>query len=646
MKQIYIRRIEIKNFKATNSRTIESIPDGGFIVMGHNGCGKSSLLDAICFALGGNCDASKVINQATKAAASVSLTVETDGKIETYTRVLTPTLGASGNGKITASTSAYTIQENPTKAGEYATRVTQLFGTRDWMYLLRPELNASNKDSRSILLAVAGAPSEKEFLQKSNQTLAETIGGTSFGDFEAREKQAVQALGKKIDAIPGRIEENAAMLQTVEAEDIDEAAIKQRLTEIREVLKGVDAENASRADAYNIKLNDARELQYQAAKLRAEAAEKVLEANREANKQVVEAEQLVFEWQRTRANLSRQMDQIKSETREARHEQADKERQLAESIANIQTIANECREISSRTPSADGNCTLCGKWCADLQAKGIEAAINANAQALDRTKQKGRNAVAERDRIREEINKINAKIGSIMSREHEIESKYNALGPAPTAPERVVITETPESLELINKAEDMEAKASAIIQGNRLEVAQKPAELIEEMTRLNEQLTRKGIATTTQKNNDKINARIEELRNEEKQLRLTQLKHKQNLVHLADFYRNYANSVTEIVNDLFAGTSCKVKLFDENMKDSKGVPVMMPMIGDSLNLSTAENLIFWKFFVERVMSKHYEVVAPMLIDNAEGIDSIEKIRSEHQFFATRVERHELTIENI
>ena len=248
MKQITFKRLEIKNFKATNSRIIESIPDGGLVITGHNGSGKSSILEAIVFALGGSIEAGKILNQKTKSAVSVSLTVEHQEGTDTFTRVLTPTLNEAG--KVTASTSSYTISGQPIKQTEYQTAVTQLFGTRDWMYLLRPELNAANKDARNILLAVAGAPSESEFLKQHNPALSQVICTTSFSDFEAREKQLVQALGKKIDAVPGRIEENSAMLQTI-PESVDEAPIHQRIEEIRAIFKGVDQTNEFRAEEFN-----------------------------------------------------------------------------------------------------------------------------------------------------------------------------------------------------------------------------------------------------------------------------------------------------------------------------------------------------------------------------------------------------------
>lgn len=641
MKKVIISKIEIRNFKATTSAAYEIGP-GGIMATGFNGSGKSTIIEAILFALGASVEAGKVLNQTTKAPAVVSLTIEADGETSVYTRTLVPTTDATG--KVTSSTSTYTIDDNPQKAGEYSTRVARLFGCRDWQYLLNPALLPGLKESRAYLLEIAGAPNEREFLSESNQTLAEIIGATHFADFEKQEKAKVESIGKKIAAIPARIEELSAMIENVE--EIDLTGISERIAEINDELKGIDKGNASKADEFNKVANEAREMQYQAQKLRNDATLKVAEANKQANQAVYDVEIALQIWTQEKDKLTRQADQIKAEMNQARHDQANKEREYAESVANIQAIASECREIGSRVPQADGNCTLCGRWCADLQAKGIEAAISANTQELDRTKQKGRNEVARRDQLQADIEKINAKIDGLMSMEHEIESRINALGEAPKTPQRTVIESTPESLQLIAQATEMEEKAAAIIQGNRLDVTQHPADLVEELANLNAKLTRGTAIAQTRKNNDKIGARIDEIREEERQLIIAQLKHKQHLAQLKEFYRNYAESVTAMVNGIFEGTGYEIRLFAANMGNDMGTPVMNPMKSGSANLSTAENLIFWKLFTERVMSKKIGIIAPLLIDNAESVDASEKIRSAHQIIATRVERHELTIESI
>ena len=645
MKKVVIAKIEIRNFKATASEAYEIGP-GGIMATGFNGSGKSSIIEAIQYCAGVSYDAERIINQQTKTNASVKLvlSVTESGKESEITlqRTLIPTLNE--RKKITSSSSEYRINDEIVKASAYSTFINQLFNTNEWRALLNPAQVPFLKSARSYLLSVCGAPSEKQYMDEHFPELAKMI-DTDFDIWEKRESESIKQLGKRINEIPGKISELSALLAPV-PESVDEAPIHERLEEIRTILKGVDAENATRSDAYNRIACEAQELRTQAQKLRNDAILKVAEANKQANQAVYDVEIALQIWTQEKNKLTRQADQIKAEMNQARYEQADKERQLAESVAQIQIIANECREIGSRVPQADGNCTLCGKWCADLQAKGIEAAISANTQELDRTKQKGRNEVARRDQLQADIEAINKKIDGLQAMEHEVEARISALGEAPRAPERKVITETPESVALNKQADELEAKAAQIIKGNTLTLAHKPTELVDEMTQLNEKLFRAKSVATTHAQNEKIETRIKELQDEQQQLTISQLQHQKNVAMLKDFYKSYADSVTAQANALFSGTGYEVRLYEINMGNEKGNPVFQPMKDGSSNLSTAESAIFWKLFVERVLSVHFGVVAPILMDNTEAIDASEKLRSAHQIIATRVERHELKIESI
>lgn len=644
MKKIVIKSIELQNFKASNSRAIE-LPSSGISCKGYNGSGKSTTLEAINFVFGVSYEAERIINQQTKTNSTVKLVlsvVESGKESEiTLQRTLIPTLNE--RKKITSSSSEYRINDEIVKASAYSTFINQLFNTNEWRALLNPAQVPFLKNARSYLLSVCGASTEKQYMDEHFPELTKMV-DTDFDTWEKRESEAIKQLGKRINEMPGKISELSALLTPVES--IDTTGIHERLEEIRITLKNIDTENASRSDAYNRIACEAQDLRCQAQKLRNEATLKVAEANKQANQAVFDAEIALQTWNQEKAKLTRQFDQIKAEMNQARHEQADKERQLAESVAQIQIIANECREIGSRVPQADGNCTLCGKWCADLQAKGMEAAISANTQELDRTKQKGRNEVARRDQLQKEVEAINEKIDALESKEHEVETRINAMSDAPRVPERKVIESTPESVALNKKADELEAKASEIIKGNTLTLAHKPTELVDEMTQLNEKLFKAKSVATTQAQNKKIETRISELQDEQQQLTISQLQHQKNIAMLKDFYKSYADSVTAKANAVFANTGYEVRLYEINMGNDKGNPVFQAMKDGSTNLSTAESAIFWKLFVERVLSVHFGVNAPILIDNTEAIDSTEKLKSEHQVIAARVARCELTIEEI
>ena len=647
MKRIYIKSIELQNFKATNSRAIE-LPQSGISCQGYNGSGKSSILEAVQWCVGVSYEAERIINQQTKTNATVKLvlSVTESGKESEVVlqRTLIPTLNE--RKKITSSSSEYRINDEIVKASAYSTFINQLFQTNEWRALLNPAQVPFLKSARSYLLAVCHVPTEKQYMDEHFPDLAKMIGNTDFDHFEKRESEAIKQLGKRINETPGKVSELSALIASV-PESVDEIPIHARLAEIREVLKGVDQANSERADQYNKTACEAQELRNQAQKLRNDATLKIAEANKQANQAVYDAEIALQIWQQEKGKLTRQLDQIKAEFNQARHEQADKERQLAESVAQIQIIANECREIGSRVPSANGTCTLCGIYCPTLEAKGLEAAISANTQELDRTKQKGRNEVSRRDQLQADVEAINKKIDGLQAMEHEVEARINAtMGESPRAPERKVIESTPESVALIAQAEKMEAKAETLIKSNRLEVAHKPTELVEEMVKLQDILTKQGAAIAQTQNNARIEARIKELQDEQQALTLTQLAHQKNVIMLKDFYKSYSESVTAHANSVFSGTDYEVRLYEINMGNDKGCQVFQAMKCGSTNLSTAESAIFWKLYIERVLSVHFGVIAPILMDNTEAIDSTEKLKSEHQVIAARVARCELTIENI
>ena len=642
MKRIYIKSIELQNFKATNNRVIE-LPHSGVSFHGHNGSGKSSILEAVQFCAGVSYEAERIINQQTKTNATVklvlSITESGQEKEITLQRTLIPTLNE--RKKITSSSSEYRINDEIVKASAYSTYINQLFNTNEWRALLNPAQVPFLKSARSYLLSVCGAPSEKQYMDEHFPELAKMI-DTDFDIWEKRESESIKQLGKRINEIPGKISELSALLAPV-PESVDEAPIHARLEEIRTILKGIEAENATRSLAYNRIACEAQELRTQAQKLRNDATLKVAEANKQANQAVYDVEIALQIWMQEKDKLTRQADQIKAEMNQARHEQADKERQLAESVAQIQIIANECREIGSRVPQADGNCTLCGIYCPTLEAKGLKAAILANNQELDRTKQKGRNEVARRDNLQKEVDAINAKIDGLQAMEHEEETRINAMSDAPRVPERKVIESTPESVALNKKADELEAKASEIIKGNTLTLAHKPTELVDEMTQLNEKLFKAKSVATTQAQNKKIETRISELQDEQQQLTISQLQHQKNIVMLKDFYKSFAESVTTQANAVFAKTGYEIRLFDSNMSNDKGTPVMQAIKDGSSNLSTAESLIFNIRFIERVLHKYFKVNCPTLIDNAECVSDWSNLVGKNQPIIATVEKCPLTI---
>lgn len=644
MKKIQIRKIEMRNFRNHSSLDVD-LPPAGIVASGFNGSGKSSILQGIMWVLGMTIPAEQILNSSTLAPASVEMVLSVDSEDIKLSRTLIPQKNEAG--KVVASSSNYSINDRPEKATLYTSKVVEFFGTKDWIYLLNPSLAAQNKSNRNLLLSVAGCPSEKEFLMGHNPELAAKIGNTSFDDWQKQQERIVNDLSKKIQQIPGKTEELSALIQPVE--EIDLTGIEERIKAINAELSGVDQINSEKQADYEKTMKEAQSLRNEATRLRGLANEKVMDENKRVNQAVFDAEIALQSWRNEKAKLTAQYDAVKSEIAEARTDLARAEARAQELYAEAMKHAEAHKQTSLRPIDSEklGQCAVCNKWCGDLAARGAEAAEKQRTNELARIVEAGKQVMSLRSKELAKINEITDRIDSLMSKEHEIESKINALGEAPTAPERKVITETPESLHLIGQAQDLEATAEKLIKSNKLEVAQRPAELMDELQQLNEKLTRGTAIAQTRKNNDKINARIAELREEESALITTQLQHKQHIAQLKEFYKKYAESVTASVNKLFDNTGYEIRLFESNMGNDKGVPVMQPMKDGSTNLSTAEALIFNLRFVERVLMKHYKVQCPVLVDNVECVSNWGlKVVGKHQSIIALVSESPLAIHKL
>ena len=638
MKKVTLKKIVLTNFKAIASQSVE-VPAYGLLAQGRNESGKSTLLQAVTFALGASFPAESIINTQSKATASVSLTLCVGDEEHTLTRSMVPTLSESG--KIVSSTNTYAINGDPKKQGEFNSFVESIL-SKDWQMLLNPMLAGTVKNNRALLLEVAGCKTEKEFLQEQNPALSEIICNTSLSDFESKEDRIIKELGKRINNCEPRIMELSAMVQ--EVPQIDLTGVEERIKAINNELSGITKANEQGQAEYDQVLNEAKELQFQAAKLREAAAEKVTAENAKQNKDIIRLEQMILDWDLAFNERTIELKRIREELGRAKSDRDAIEAKVSNAVANINAIADNCRAISARTPEADGNCTICGKWCAELQAKGLQAAQENIIKELNAAKQQGRAAVAERDRLMLELGRLNANIEQLRTQELKAESKLNDMPEKPVSRPRVEITETPESLHLIGQAQDLEATAKILLNSTKFEALQPKAELVEELAALNKKIADAKGAATAHTQNETIRKRIDEIREEERQLRLKMLQHQKNVTELKEVYRNYSLSVTDSVNRIFSGTPYSVKLFDENMKDSKGSPCMVPMVNGSSQLSTATTLIWWKVFVERILSVKHQVIAPILIDNAECVDTLGiKLGSKHQVIIAAVSDSDLLI---
>ena len=624
MKRIYIKSIESQNFKALNSRTIE-MPPGGIVVAGWNGSGKSSILQSVEFCLGVNFDAERIINQATKAPASVSMVLDVDGQEISLKRVLTPKVDAVG--KIISSSSAFYINGDPIKAGEFSTYVNRLFGTSEFRALINPAITPNMKSARTYTLQIAGAPTEKQYMDEHFPELAKMI-DTDYDTWLNKQAQAVQSIGAQIKQAPGKISELSALI--VEVQEIDTTAAKARLSEIQKQLAEIESENQSAENQYNAIKGRASELRAQANTLRSKAGEIVADANRKANAEVYEAMERAQKWEHEGKALQTKIDQKKSEIAAVQNQLSGIASELVKVNDNINATAEKVRSLMSQEVIADGFCIACSINCQALQEKGQSAAEKKHQEAIDAAKSSGRTQVCTRNQLTEQNAGLSQKLEALTGELETLQTEMTNRRQRPEVPTVEAIKDTPESIMMMKEADILDRQAAEMLQQGTPGKQSASAELLQETQRLNDIISQAGVATTQAKQNTRLESRIKELQEEQQALTLQQLQHQKNIAMLKDFYKSYAEHCTNAINEIFQGSGYEVRLWEENMKDSKGSITFQPMKGGSTNLSTGESMVFYYLFIQRVLAPVFGVESFILVDYGECITDETKLGSKHQ----------------
>jgi exonuclease SbcC len=153
---MYVEFITLKNFRSYENQTI-SFPKGSTLLMGDIGSGKSSILQAVEFALfgimRGVTDASYFLRHGAKEC-EVSLTFTLDETI-TVTRTLSKTKNSVAQGPGTLTKAGVTQSFTP---GELKVQILELLGypssasSKSHSLLYRYTVYASQEDMKSIIL--------------------------------------------------------------------------------------------------------------------------------------------------------------------------------------------------------------------------------------------------------------------------------------------------------------------------------------------------------------------------------------------------------------------------------------------------------------------------------------------------------------
>lgn len=633
--KIVLKKLELKNFKGIK----ELVINFGDVtsISGKNATGKTTVVDAFTWLLFGKDSKDRTtfnIKTLDKNGEelhglehSVTGELEVDGQAITLQRLYkekwTKQRGQA-QAELKGHTTEYFINEVPTSMKDYQSRVNQIFEENKFKLVTSPLYftNLKWQDQRKILLEIIG-DIEEETVINYNPSLEPLRNLLTDGidNLVKVVKAKISKLKDNVKSIPFRIDEcNNSIIN----EDFE--ALEFRKRNIQGGIKSLDESIEDKS-----KVND-RKL---------ELSNKIFELK----------QQFQAKYNKAKSDMELPKMQLKNDMRELEYKLQDQERDYRTAVRTEEQIEREIVEgknsisklkfeneglreefskVKGETLEIDESqfvCPMCKREFEtnDIEAKKAELLSNFNTNKEKRLKDiqaKGKTNNASIAKIEANINTLNNKlietseyINSIKLKIEETKEQINNLSVQLSnsdCTKEIKFEGMEELKEDIKKLEE-EMKALSIGDSN-MELKVRKANLVKELEEVNRLLAGR-------ENNNKLILRIKELQAEERSLaaKIAELEGQQFLCE--EFVRTKVELLEGSINTKFAG-SISFKLFNKQINGGLNECCEATIEGVPFSNANTASQINAGLSIVNTLCNHFDVQAPIFIDNAESVNKI------------------------
>lgn len=643
--QIKLTHLLIENFKGIKNLEI------GFgdvtNIYGRNASGKTTISDAFSWLMfdkdstGSSAFAIRPKDGNGKDIDNIEIKVEAildvDGEEITLTKVQkqkwTKHRGSTAP-TFEGNVNEFQINGYPAKKSEYEQRIRELIDENLFKLITNPRTFAAMKwqDQRKTLMEFATDITDEDILNRDlykyepirNDVLAA-------GADKAREKAAValRSLKKQQDEYPVRIDEaNRNMTETMPDAEIESG--------IAECEAEFDAIHNARESLLKA-VSPAAEVQSQIAEKRLKMAEIERTAAYEDAKVNGAAQ--------TEANNALvALKKAESERDVLVNKLSFIEAGMKENQANIKELSFKYKETASREfPADQTTCPTCGRPFDSHKILRLKQEFRTKtANNLEFINQQGK---ALREKINSqtaEVESIKKRIAGLTADIEGLDAKYDQLKAIADSPVKTDVTKNPEYIQLKTEIEKLNTKL-APTNDNSAEKAE--LETREEITRA--RLTRLREELAKIEANKKLQERIEELKEEQRDCSQKVADQEQIVYLLEEFMKTKMDLLSDVINGHF--DKVRFRLFTEQINGGVKETCTMQINtnGSYVDYSDANNAakILGGLDVIKALSALYDVTAPIFLDNAEAIDSFNTPEMDAQLILLEVsDDKELQIE--
>lgn len=663
-KTIKIQSLKLKNFKGIKSQKV-SFGDNQTNIYGGNGVGKTSVFDAFTWLLFGkdHLDQTKFgiktydknNNTIQKIDNSVEGVINVNGEVITISRTLREKWvkrRGSADTEFTGNETIYTWNEVPVSAREFSDNVNEIIDEGVFKLVTNPlAFNSLHWEAqRKILIDVIGGISDNDIIKgnKSFEGLVNVLGGKSLDLFQREIKAKIKKAKEEIKFIPTRIDEvlnntpDKLDFKAIEKEiEVNQAKLSKIEEQIKDINKSKEAELKKQSEARIKVIELEAEIKTIEATIKSVAEANYREANVELSKLNVELKQNNEDLESYKSVL------LKLESR----------KETAElNVSSVERKIKDLREKwateNARTFEFDESLSKCSACDREYEADKIESEKESQLAIFNARKYKrllsinneGKELTKELENAKEELKKVEVRIANGIKEIEKLEKNEKGL--------KIEIKETPEVI-LSDFIEIEKEKQVSIIKA-----------INEDIARINDKLNNskddnddslemdadniKGIIRELEKmlyakeQINQSNKRVAELKKEESNLATVILDLERTEFTIEEFNRAKIEMLETKVNDKFKYV--KFSLFEQQVNGGEketcqslinGVPFSDANTGSKINAGID---------IINTLCSHYNISAPIFIDNAESVDIIVGLESQYIRLIKNTEDKVLRIE--
>lgn len=664
MKQIILKSLTMEGFRGEQMRTTE-FNEGETLITGANGTGKSRHFDAFVWLLfGKDTEGRKDYNVKTmvngepiaRAKCTVSGILEVDGEAVELTRIFgeewVKPRGSDAEVFKGNKTECY-WNGAPVSVSEYQERVEALLGETLFKLLTNPLYFFSLpwKEQREQLTALVPELSNEEIAERDETLKAfiETLSKKPLADFKRELSARKRKLRNDLAEISPRIDQTRVMMPQARDWDALEKeydTISDQIVECENKLESVTARINASQDAFKKEWKSLTDLIEQRQLTLADAQNEARAKATEANKERRDAEAQIEDLKSAR---NRSMDMARSLLLEkATHNDA---------VRRYETIIAQTREAwytaNAKEYAGETTCPHCKQPLPEqMQADAKAIFLKHKKEELDTITTKGQSYKrliehekqqadeigTKADAETEKANKLKEQIAEAEARLAKMPEEAKAgLLPEEVFTEEVLAEYNKLSAEINKRQKELETKCKDVVTDSTDAYKKERDKLLIELDRVREQLAdRKRIEEgerqikTLEDSGRAISQRLAEAERDEMTMR--------------HFQQLKTEACATRINALFDTLSFKLFTYTQEDKEKDNpIETCEPLVrGVPFGVANTAARTQAGMELIRVLSKHYNICAPIFVDNRESINRIPE--SDAQIISLKVtEEKELTI---